>query len=265
MRKNRGFSLPILFLMRFQKTAIMRSFLAIMIISASLPGMPGAADIRPLTEIPGEATALHARLIGKVQPNVRLLINEQALKLRQGTTDPNAASGNLDAVFSEAGLSSMDVSEAAFMVMIQATKDMDEDIKAMMEEVKAFTSAKQKLRDLFTRVNQDVAKNAHKKDTDVCAPPACGGYQAVMMEAAPALKRVRTRTPLVLHEPITIGQLRSLGAAVKGNLDGMNEMSEMASLRLQMTMDRRSKFISTLVSMMNKISSSQGAVIQKMQ
>jgi len=265
MRKTRGFYPPILFLMEIQETAIMRIFLAIMIISAFLPGMLSAADITPLTEIPGEATALHARLIGKVQPNVRVLINEQALKLRQGTTDPNAASGNLDAVFSGAGLSSMDVSEAAFIVMMQATRDMDGDMKAMMEEVKALTSAKQKLRDLFTRLKQDVAKNAHKKDTDVCTPPACGGYQAIMMEAAPVLKRVRPRTPLVLREPITIGDLRNLAAHLKSSLDGMNEMSEMTSLRLQMTMDRRSKFISTLVSMMKKISSSQDAIIQKMQ
>ena len=51
-----------------------------------------------------------------------------------------------------------------------------------------------------------------------------------MMEVAPVLKRVRTRTPLVLHEPITIGQLRSLGAAVKGNLEGMNEISSFSNI-----------------------------------
>lgn len=49
---------------------------------------------------------------------------------------------------------------------------------------------------------------------------------------------------------------------LKGRLDGMNEMSEMTSLRLQMTMDRRSKFISTLSNMMKKISSTQDTLVQ---
>ncbi len=49
---------------------------------------------------------------------------------------------------------------------------------------------------------------------------------------------------------------------LKGKLNGMNEMSEMTSLRLQMTMDRRSKFISTLSNMMKKISTTQDTLVQ---
>lgn len=46
-----------------------------------------------------------------------------------------------------------------------------------------------------------------------------------------------------------------------GGRGGMNEMSEMTSLRLQMTMDRRSKFISTLSNIMKKISSTQDTIV----
>jgi len=51
---------------------------------------------------------------------------------------------------------------------------------------------------------------------------------------------------------------------LKGKLDGMNEMSEMTSLRLQMTMDRRSKFISTLSNIMKKISTTQDTLVQNL-
>jgi len=241
----------------------MRNFLAIILV-AVFPGVLGAANITPLTEISSEATALYAKLIGKVQPNVRPLINEQALKLRQGSTDPNAVSSNLDAMFSAAGISNMDVSEAAFIVMMQATKDMDKDIKAIMEEVKAFTSAKQKLRDLATRVNQDVAKNARKRDTEVCTPPACGGYQAVMMEVSPVLKGVRTQNPLVLREPGTIQQLRSLADYLKESLESYGSLGEELSLRLQIIMDRRTKIIQKLSDIMKKISSTQETIIQNL-
>ena len=51
---------------------------------------------------------------------------------------------------------------------------------------------------------------------------------------------------------------------LKGKLDGMNEMSEMTSLRLQMMMERRSKFISTLNNIMKKISTTQESLVQNL-
>ncbi len=47
-------------------------------------------------------------------------------------------------------------------------------------------------------------------------------------------------------------------------LDSMNEISEEMSLRLQMAMDRRSKFISTLSQMMKKISTTQDILVQNL-
>ena len=62
-----------------------------------------------------------------------------------------------------------------------------------------------------------------------------------------------------------LGRIRAvvLGKKVDAaTLDGMNEMSEMTSLRLQMTMDRRSKFILTLSQIMKKISTTQDILVQ---
>ncbi|MBL0131266.1 MAG: hypothetical protein IPP43_09260 [Chitinophagaceae bacterium] len=44
----------------------------------------------------------------------------------------------------------------------------------------------------------------------------------------------------------------------------MNGLSEMSSIRLQMTMDRRSKIISTLSNIMKKISKTQDSIIQNL-
>jgi len=49
---------------------------------------------------------------------------------------------------------------------------------------------------------------------------------------------------------------------LRERLDGMNELSEMTSLRLQMTMDRRSKFIATLSQIMKKIATTQDTLVQ---
>jgi hypothetical protein len=61
---------------------------------------------------------------------------------------------------------------------------------------------------------------------------------------------------------VTVGSLKVLLDKLKEALDGMNELSEMCSLRLQMTMDRRSKFISTLSNSMKKISTTQDMLVQ---
>jgi hypothetical protein len=59
-----------------------------------------------------------------------------------------------------------------------------------------------------------------------------------------------------------LGLLASVESGTRGKQDSMNEISEMNSLRLQMTMDRRSKFISTLSQMMKKMSTTQDILVQ---
>jgi hypothetical protein len=61
-----------------------------------------------------------------------------------------------------------------------------------------------------------------------------------------------------------VAQLLAVQDDLKGKLDGMNEMSEMTSMRLQMMMDRRSKFISTLSNIMKKISTTQDTLVQNL-
>jgi hypothetical protein len=97
--------------------------------------------------------------------------------------DSLRAQAEREVAASFAGLSRTGVSEAAFIVLSMATKDMDEDIRAVMTEAKR-------------------------------------------------------------------------------SLDGMNGISEMTSLRLQMTMDRRSKFIQTLSNIMKKIGATQETLVQ---
>lgn len=61
-----------------------------------------------------------------------------------------------------------------------------------------------------------------------------------------------------------VAQLLAVQDDLKRKLDDMNEMSEMTSLRLQMMMDRRSKFISTLSNIMKKISTTQDTQVQNL-
>ena len=48
---------------------------------------------------------------------------------------------------------------------------------------------------------------------------------------------------------------------IKGKLDSLSEMGEMESLRLQMMMDRRSKFIQTLSNVLKKIADTASGIV----
>jgi hypothetical protein len=60
------------------------------------------------------------------------------------------------------------------------------------------------------------------------------------------------------------GIIESIMNGLQGNLDGMHQLSEMASLRMQAMMDRRSKLIETLSNIMKKSSTTQDTLVQNL-
>jgi Skp family chaperone for outer membrane proteins len=58
--------------------------------------------------------------------------------------------------------------------------------------------------------------------------------------------------------------LKAIQSNLKSQLDNMNEMSEMTSMRLQMAMDRRSRFMETLSNVLKKIDETADAIVQNM-
>jgi len=200
-----------------------------------------------------------------------------------GTDDQSPRPGHLSTalacILGAAGLSSMDVSEAAFLVMMMATKDMDDDIREIMAEIKAMTAAKRKLRELISELNRWISQEMSKRreSENLGLEEATGSSPGGLFEVGDNEITYNEPRPdvespdLVAEQEVTynlgdgeptIQSLKSLQDDLKAKLDGMNEMSEMTSLRLQMTMDRRSKFITTLSSMMKKISTTQDILVQ---
>ena len=122
-----------------------------------------------------------------------------------------------------------EIESLASDLVVQALEDLGRDSAQYMAEVKAVTASKQKLRELMVKVSHEVS-------------------QAVAESQPPAARR----------------ELESLFEDLNSRLDSMNEMSEETSLRLQMTMDRRSKFVSTLSNILKKISSTQDTLVQNL-
>jgi len=81
----------------------------------------------------------------------------------------------------------MDLSEAAFIIMMSATKDMDDDVKLIMAEIKAMTAAKAELRERIKDLNEwivdemtrhESSQNIRNETIDSNHNMACSAAQA---------------------------------------------------------------------------------------
>ena len=78
---------------------------------------------------------------------------------------------------------------------------------------------------------------------------------------------VKLKTQLVLLNDsisVTKTEIDTIVDKMKTDLNSMNEMGEMESLRLQMTMDRLSKMMSMMSNMLKQISNTAQSIIQNM-
>jgi len=182
-----------------------------------------------------------------------------------------------DRLFTDAGLTGMDASEAAFLVLAMATKDMDDDLRMIMAEIKATNDAKQKMREQIKALNRWISEEMGKasSSSDINNANVTGRTRAtgtrsrlgLEKASSPLIRLEYVKAPVVPPLPprnsnIPVATLKARLDDIQGQLDSLNELSEMTSLRLQMTMDRRSKFISTLSNIMKKESSTQDILVQ---
>lgn len=232
-----------------------------------------------------------------------------------------------------------DISELAFVVLMEATSDQDADLELIMAQTKAQNAAKQALRTLIAEVGRDVAANAAQQIDDADGMEAAGAklppgpcvsasvvnrsafviptpepasprvdagrndalshnaiflarrqsiqshlsprIAALVAQAAQLLSpqaypvpnadpaaivatQLRSSIPNATPAQMSLLQLVAIQEALQSQLDSMNEMSEMTSLRLQMAMDRRSKFVEALSNMMKSISDTQDSIVQNL-
>ncbi len=173
--------------------------------------------IRPVA--PAES-ALYTRWSGKLSPTARIKLSQAERTFAQRSTSSNSnvgleAQNAVSAQFP--GVSGADIEALAFIVLMNASKSSEDDLKSIMDGVKAINAQKDALRSMMNEVNKQKAANANAAHTK---------YQS--------------------------------------QLDSLNNISEMTSMRLQMAMDRRDKFIETLSNIFKKIESTSDAIIQNM-
>jgi hypothetical protein len=165
-----------------------------------------------------------------------------------------------------------DIMAMAFIVMMEAAKSAREDLKVIMDQVKAINAAKQAMRELLKQAKRDAAANQrfppeaqrldfsrglgserayHRIKLPVLDADAPGGVRFTPCDLWPG-KLTRAADLLAVVDNL------------KGQLDSLSEMGEMESLRLQMAMDRLSNLMSTLSNMLKKLSDTAQSITQNL-
>jgi len=168
------------------------------------------------------------------------------------------------------GFATVDIEELISVVMREAYESAQEDLRAIMAEIKAASAAKKKLRCLMAKIKRDVVKNAGRVDGRPALDFSTGlgseeAYHKAKMPV-PDTQAVDSVTyvqidlwPGVID---SVNQLAAIVDTIKNKLDSLSELGEMESIRLQMAMDRRSKMMATLSNLMKKISETNSSITQ---
>jgi len=167
-------------------------------------------------------------------------------------------------------LSGSDIEALAFLVLMEASKSAQEDLKAIMAGVKSINNAKAAHRAVLEKLQRDSAAWADTPDGGQHAPPLdgclahldqCLGAPFEPEDATARLYFARATRGLRDAPPSTLADLDAQIDKMKQYVDTMSEMGEMESLRLQMAMDRMSKMMSTLSNLLKKISDTSSQIV----
>lgn len=175
----------------------------------------------------------------KLSPDLRAWVKSEARATVDSgqAPDPNLIADKVRTRLSGQDYSGADIEAIAFLVMMEASKAAQDDLRDIMAQVKAQNERKAAMREAMQAQRAATGKDQVATGPElkaICVAPPCKPQLAAEVSRAADQK------------------------------DSMSEMGEMQSMRLQMLMDRRSKFIETLSNLLKKQSETASTVTQNL-
>lgn len=141
-------------------------FLGFLTVS-SLPGLQGKRSSQDINN-------LYQRIFNRIPPSDKnkVLLAVKSYEQRISSADRNYDYYSLAEReiqnYLPARSSSIDMSEAVFVVIVRATKDMDDDIRQIMDEIRTMTEEKNKMRNKIKELNEWISEemSKHPPNTD---------------------------------------------------------------------------------------------------
>ncbi len=205
------------------------------------------------------AAALFTQMMRQINPKHSTWVKNTAATVQQkGQTEAEVKTQATS--WAQLGsLNNGDIEALSFLVLMQASKSAQEDLKAIMAKVKSINEQKAKQRELLSSMQKGKAMSAIQLDSFTLLSSRTKALQKG--NNPDAIKLVRSGAA---NKTISKAEVDAMVKQTKNDLDSMSEMGEMESLRLQMAMDRMSKMMSTLSNLLKKISDTAQSITQNL-
>lgn len=235
--------------------------------------------------VPEEGQAFYSRAVNEINPRHINWVKAVLTDLKSGKTTDDGIEAEGKRYGNLGNLADGDIMALCFIVMMEASKSAQEDLKAVMAGVKEMNKQKAALREALGMINKRAAEQKSKKRTDYMNRKEYDSLKKILSAATviqtahlnlPKLDSVKRLPGAVIIDnaavknidtrifPVTAAEVQKLQDDYRDKLDSMNELGEMQSLRLQMVMDRMSKFMSMLSNLFKKFSTTQDQIVQNL-
>lgn len=198
-----------------------------------------------------EAEAFYKKAMAEINPKHVRWIKTTAAEVNEKKLSEEDVMTRSRAYGVLGSMNGQDIEAIAFLVLMQASKSAQEDLKAIMAQVKATNEKKEKIR----------AAEAVLNDRNRTTTRAQFDSFKLLLKPQPGVQRVKT-TPS--NQPVSAIEIDDMKKQLKDQRDSLAELGEEQQLRLQMTMDRMSKMMSTLSNLLKKISDTQNQIVQNL-
>jgi len=206
-----------------------------------------------------EAEQMFSKMTSQINPRHVQWIRSTAREINsanQGPEEVMAKSRNYAVLGSMSG---QDIEAIAFLVMMQAAKSAQEDLKAIMAKVKAINNQKAGIRNAMARLNGQRLISSSQLDSFKLIHSRTVSIQRGANPETLVFQRSKDAS-----RQVTKSEMDAMRNQLEKDFDSMSEMGEMETLKLQMMMDRMSAFETSLSNLLAKISKTAASIIQNL-
>jgi hypothetical protein len=220
---------------------------------------PGAHQLPP--EMQQRFNALHLSL----QPAARTWVERQAsIEARRPAPDLAAVRAQIRTRFAaslstakagsapragQLSLKDVNIDTMAFIVLMEATNEMDHDLRQLTAKVEAATAAKEQLRDLQTKLSPDLASAQGAGAHRPCHSVACQSLVERLGQIGEVAGQSGHPFRVAMRGIPTYAQLPQIMARLKGVQDKMNGFWQQEQTQWQTLAAKRAQFAAALASL----------------
>ena len=229
-----------------------------------------------------ELTQRYAALHQNLQPSARSWVEEQAhiesknpkpdlaalenqVRARFATSLAKGKSSGAKTIMSGTQVQAgQDIEAMTFVVLMQAVNNSDQDLQQIMNETKAISGAKDRLRAAAQQAGRESASVNGATAKQPCRVQICQTLPGELREISAST--AQTRHPVRLSPPanLTNGQLQQTVAQMNRELNSLTDLSQQLQFQLQTAMDQRSQLEQMASNVMKKQQDTSNSILSNM-